>query len=77
MDEKDFDFDNLTKEQTIYLHRRFWNGKGQSKNVKFLGFMNGLKSRRIVGVANTTIYFLVHAAIARLTGELLLESAIG
>lgn len=25
MDEKDFDFDNLTKEQTIYLHRKLWN----------------------------------------------------
>lgn len=25
MDEKDFDFDNLTKEQTLYLHRKLWN----------------------------------------------------
>ena len=25
MDEKEFDFDNLTKEQALYLHRKLWN----------------------------------------------------
>lgn len=25
MDKKDFDFEHLTKEQTLYLHRKLWN----------------------------------------------------
>lgn len=25
MDEKDFDFEHLTKEQAVYLHRKLWN----------------------------------------------------
>lgn len=25
MDEKDFDFDNLTREQALYLHKKLWN----------------------------------------------------